>query len=153
MSFFFFKQKTAYEMRISDWSSDVCSSDLLVLAAAQGARRGGTAHMIVVSSVGASAKSRNFYLRTKGEMEEGLRASGFTRLDILRPGLLTGARDGRSRLGEGIAIAAAPLTDALLHGSLRRSRAIQAASVPRGVLALAVRRASGHQGTQEEGLW
>src|SRR3546814_1495957 len=28
MSFFFFKQKTAYEMRISDWSSDVCSSDL-----------------------------------------------------------------------------------------------------------------------------
>src|SRR3546814_4012772 len=33
--FFFFKQKTAYEMRISDWSSDVCSSDLLVLDAFQ----------------------------------------------------------------------------------------------------------------------
>src|SRR3546814_3195063 len=30
MCFFFFKQKTAYDMRISDWSSDVCSSDLLV---------------------------------------------------------------------------------------------------------------------------
>src|SRR3546814_3386788 len=30
MTFFFFKQKTAYEMRISDWSSDVCSSDLLL---------------------------------------------------------------------------------------------------------------------------
>src|SRR3546814_4355286 len=29
MLFFFFKQKTAYEMRISDWSSDVCSSDLI----------------------------------------------------------------------------------------------------------------------------
>src|SRR3546814_20894657 len=29
--FFFFKQKTAYEMRISDWSSDVCSSDLIGL--------------------------------------------------------------------------------------------------------------------------
>src|SRR3546814_8656773 len=29
--FFFFKQNTAYEMRISDWSSDVCSSDLLVI--------------------------------------------------------------------------------------------------------------------------
>src|SRR3546814_10865419 len=28
LCFFFFKQKTAYEMRISDWSSDVCSSDL-----------------------------------------------------------------------------------------------------------------------------
>src|SRR3546814_4657009 len=31
MLFLFFKQKTAYEMRISDWSSDVCSSDLIVL--------------------------------------------------------------------------------------------------------------------------
>src|SRR3546814_4525572 len=29
--FFFFKQKTAYEMRISDWSSDVCSSDLIAV--------------------------------------------------------------------------------------------------------------------------
>src|SRR3546814_2045020 len=32
--FFFFKQKTAYEMRISDWSSDVCSSDLASLVVA-----------------------------------------------------------------------------------------------------------------------
>src|SRR3546814_10885723 len=39
--FFFFKQKTAYEMRISDWSSDVCSSDLHVLAAIDGQRRAG----------------------------------------------------------------------------------------------------------------
>src|SRR3546814_7551696 len=30
LCFFFFKQKTAYEMRISDWSSDVCSSDLII---------------------------------------------------------------------------------------------------------------------------
>src|SRR3546814_9116647 len=39
--FCFFKQKTAYEMRISDWSSDVCSSDLLPADAAEreGARR------------------------------------------------------------------------------------------------------------------
>src|SRR3546814_4597690 len=37
---FFFKQKTAYEMRISDWSSDVCSSDLLF-------RRGPVLHRIV----------------------------------------------------------------------------------------------------------
>src|SRR3546814_6588216 len=33
MWFVFFKQKTAYEMRISDWSSDVCSSDLVFMAA------------------------------------------------------------------------------------------------------------------------
>src|SRR3546814_10786293 len=34
--FFVFKQKTAYEMRISDWSSDVCSSDLIYAADAAG---------------------------------------------------------------------------------------------------------------------
>src|SRR3546814_3845247 len=34
--FFFFKQKTAYEMRISDWSSDVCSSDLAAELGAAG---------------------------------------------------------------------------------------------------------------------
>src|SRR3546814_3848850 len=33
--FFFFKQKTAYEMRISDWSSDVCSSDLRAVAVSE----------------------------------------------------------------------------------------------------------------------
>src|SRR3546814_20020870 len=36
--FFFFKQKTAYEMRISDWSSDVCSSDLRLAAQLPSAR-------------------------------------------------------------------------------------------------------------------
>src|SRR3546814_20682327 len=45
LNFFFFKQKTAYEMRISDWSSDVCSSDLrlfdsIIGAAFQDAMRG-----------------------------------------------------------------------------------------------------------------
>src|SRR3546814_1358043 len=37
--FFFFKQKTAYEMRISDWSSDVCSSDLNLLPHPEEARQ------------------------------------------------------------------------------------------------------------------
>src|SRR3546814_10491904 len=41
--FFFFKQKTAYEMRISDWSSDVCSSDLRASRyRGTGSRRGGS---------------------------------------------------------------------------------------------------------------
>src|SRR3546814_5514637 len=41
--FFFFKQKTAYEMRISDWSSDVCSSDLPDDSGAWAARARATA--------------------------------------------------------------------------------------------------------------
>src|SRR3546814_6720679 len=36
MLFFFFKQKTAYDMRISDWSSDVCSSDLTISYSKEG---------------------------------------------------------------------------------------------------------------------
>src|SRR3546814_15700428 len=46
--FFFFKQKTAYEMRISDWSSDVCSSDLADQRRALD--RGG--HLAVLDQVG-----------------------------------------------------------------------------------------------------
>src|SRR3546814_3825387 len=41
MFFFFFKQKTAYEMRISDWSSDVCSSDLTDRADGAGSEQDG----------------------------------------------------------------------------------------------------------------
>src|SRR3546814_4018166 len=41
MFFFFFKQKTAYEMRISDWSSDVCSSDLIAARVMAGERLNG----------------------------------------------------------------------------------------------------------------
>src|SRR3546814_6376947 len=55
--FFFFKQKTAYEMRISDWSSDVCSSDLpyFVVAADKG-----TASFSDVAN--AIAADHNFWL-------------------------------------------------------------------------------------------
>src|SRR3546814_5819068 len=50
--FFFFKQKTAYEMRISDWSSDVCSSDL-------GKRALGCVwHIGFLREVGQAARSR-----------------------------------------------------------------------------------------------
>src|SRR3546814_16806426 len=44
MCFFFFKQKTAYEMRISDWSSDVCSSDLALGAGPRSEGSGGGRH-------------------------------------------------------------------------------------------------------------
>src|SRR3546814_4974616 len=50
--FFFFKQKTAYEMRISDWSSDVCSSDLP-------AKRGRAAETVKPLRQGAGYRPRN----------------------------------------------------------------------------------------------
>lgn len=115
----------------------------LVLAAAEGAKAGGARHMIAVSSVGASAKSGNFYLRTKGETERDLIALGFDRLDLIRPGLLRGDRPGPARLGEGLATIAAPLTDALLHGSLRRYRSIAGDSVAAAIARLAEQGGSG----------
>jgi uncharacterized protein YbjT (DUF2867 family) len=60
----------------------------LVVDVARAARTRGARHMIVISSVGADAGSRTFYLRTKGEMEQALAALDFERLDIVRPGLL-----------------------------------------------------------------
>ncbi|HEV7341579.1 MAG TPA: NAD-dependent dehydratase [Sphingopyxis sp.] len=115
----------------------------LILATARGARQGGTAQMIVVSSVGASAKAGNFYLRTKGETEDGLRALGFKRLDLIRPGLLLGNRPGPPRLGEGLATIAAPFADALLRGSFRRYRSIQGATVAAAIVNLAGQGGSG----------
>jgi uncharacterized protein YbjT (DUF2867 family) len=115
----------------------------LVLAAALGAKAGGARHMIAVSSVGASAKSGNFYLRTKGETERDLIALGFDRLDLIRPGLLRGDRPGPPRLGEGLAAIAAPFTDALLHGSLRRYRSISGETVAAAIARLAEQGGSG----------
>ena len=116
----------------------------LVLAFAAAAQKAGARHMISVSSVGASAKSAGFYLRTKGEVEDGLKQPGFERLDILRPGLLIGERGGERRLGERVGIMLSPLTDALLHGSLRRYRSIDSGTVARAIANLA---AHGGQGT------
>src|SRR3546814_4910757 len=59
MDVFLFKQKTAYEMRISDWSSDVCSSDLIVLANARllAAERG-AAPLLLLDEVAAHLDRR-----------------------------------------------------------------------------------------------
>src|SRR3546814_15989911 len=65
--FFFFKQKTAYEMRISDWSSDVCSSDLTALAVLDGS----SLKQLVVGSVAGglpAAKSLLYRLFRRGEV-------------------------------------------------------------------------------------
>ena len=72
------------------------------LAAARAARRQAARHFLLVSALGASARSRIFYSRVKGELEEALGTLGFPRLTILRPSLLIGERD-EIRLGEEVA--------------------------------------------------
>lgn len=104
---------------------------------ARAAREGGIAQMIAVSSVGADPESRNFYLRTKGEMEEALRSLGFDRLDLVRPGLLRGDRGPERRLGERLGILASPLVNLVLRGRLDRYAAIDAVEVAAAIAKLA----------------
>ena len=85
----------------------------LVMMFAQAAKKAGAKQFIAVSSVGATSKSGSFYLRTKGETEVALAEIGFERLDIMRPGLLTGGSRADSRAGESLATMLAPLTDLL----------------------------------------
>ena len=114
----------------------------LVLACGRAARSSGIGRMVVVSSVAADAHSRNLYLRTKGEMEEGLAALGFARLDVLRPAQLMGAREERrplERLGQ-VAIRG---LDIVLHGPLRRYHSIPSRDVAGAALALAATTTTG----------
>jgi uncharacterized protein YbjT (DUF2867 family) len=108
----------------------------LVLAFAKAARDSGARHMISVSSVGAMPASSSFYLRTKAEVEHELQTLKFGRLDIIRPGLLTGGTRSDSRPGESVAIMLSPLTDLLMLGSLSRYRSTPSAKVARAIAAL-----------------
>ena len=108
----------------------------LVLEFARAARGAGARHMVTISSVGADADSRNFYLRLKGEVDEALGRIGFDRLDILRPGLLRGPRGPERRLGERLGILVSPLVDLLLRGRLGDYAAIDAAAVAAAAVAL-----------------
>jgi len=68
-----------------------------VLAAAKLARRAGTPTFGLVSSLGADASSRLFYLRVKGETEQALGTLGFVSLVIVRPSLLIGGTRASAR--------------------------------------------------------
>lgn len=115
----------------------------LVLATAEAAKRAGVPNMVLVSAAGADRHSKSLYMRVKGETEEALTRIGFKRLDILRPGLLRGEREGDLRLAERAALIAAPLIDPLLSGKWERYRSIDAALVAEAALGLALRRAGG----------
>jgi uncharacterized protein YbjT (DUF2867 family) len=68
------------------------------LAVATLARRHGAAAFALTSSVGADASARTFYLRTKGETENALRALAFPSLTLVRPSMIGGERTERRPL-------------------------------------------------------
>jgi len=107
----------------------------LVLRTAQLAFDQGARHAVLVSSVGASRQSGNFYLRVKGEVEDAVEKIGFTRVDLIQPGLLLGKRRDR-RPVENVMQALAPAGNLLMHGGLKRYRSIPAHEVAAAIATL-----------------
>jgi len=99
-----------------------------VVAFARTALAARAQRFVVMSSAGANPRARNFYLRTKGEMEEELEAIGFPALDILQPGLLFGWRH-EMRLLELVTQAVMPLVNPFLLGKRAAFRGISARKV------------------------
>jgi len=95
------------------------------LALANKAKEAGATGVSLVSSVGADANSKAFYLKTKGELEEAIKTIGFSRVNIYRPGILRGDRP-ESRPLEWFGILACRLIDPLLMGRLSQYRSIRA---------------------------
>lgn len=97
------------------------------------AAKAGAEQVVLVSAVGADAKSKNFYLRTKGELEQEIAKLPFKAVHILRPSLLIGKR-AEFRLGERVVMAVAPALDLLAFGSLRRYHSAGAELVGRAMV-------------------
>ena len=105
-----------------------------VLAFARAAKKAGVQRFLVVTALGAHPRSRVFYNRVKGEVQEDLKALGFDSLVLLQPSLLLGER-AESRPGERAAIVASRVLAPLLRPLA--SRPIEARTVARAMVALA----------------
>jgi uncharacterized protein YbjT (DUF2867 family) len=90
---------------------------------------------LVVSSIGADAKSGNFYLKTKGEMENAVSAYDFKNLVIFRPSILLGERT-ETRIGESIGKAVMNILSPLLIGPAKKYKPVHGKTVARAMLKL-----------------
>jgi len=100
------------------------------------ASKNGVRKFLAVSSIGAKPHSRNFYLRTKGRMEEGILAMNFENICIVRPSILLGQRKER-RIGEEFGKLMISLLSFLFTGPLKKYKGIQAETVARAMIRLA----------------
>lgn len=113
---------------------------------ADGMRRQGAAHFLLVSALGAHSHSPIFYNRVKGLLEQEVKALGFPRLSIFRPSLLLGARGDQSRPAEALGIKISGLVAPFLRGPLSALHPIAAADVAAALVACAT--AKGDAGTR-----
>ena len=100
----------------------------VVLDFALACKKSGVSHFQLLSSVGVSAKSSSFYLRTKGELEEALKALGFERLSLFHPSMII-TPTNRYGLSQALTLAIMPLIDPLLIGAINKFRSISAAKL------------------------
>ena len=96
----------------------------------------GVEKYLVVSSIGASAQSKNFYLRTKGKMELAIAGLEIKRLHFFRPSLLLGKRNEK-RFTESISKVFMKLLGYLMLGNLKKYRAIHAETVAAAMISTA----------------
>jgi uncharacterized protein YbjT (DUF2867 family) len=95
----------------------------------------GVSRIAVVSSIGADSKSKNYYLRIKGEMEEGILNVSFARTVIVRPSMLLGERKEK-RPGELAGKVVMKVFNPLLAGKLLKFRAVHGRDVARAMIIL-----------------
>lgn len=98
----------------------------------------GATVLVVVSSIGADPHSKSVYLRTKGEMEEGVAGARVAATYILRPSLLKGERD-EFRLKERLGNRVLGIVGPAMIGPLRKYRAIATETVARAMVACALK--------------
>ena len=98
------------------------------LSIARKAKESGAETLSLISSIGANSSSKNFYLRTKGELEESIQSLGFSTVNIFRPSFLVGDRSEK-RLAEKIAIKLAKIMDLFLIGTASKYRSVKAESL------------------------
>jgi uncharacterized protein YbjT (DUF2867 family) len=109
---------------------------------AKAVRKKGVKQFHVVSSLGADAQSKTFYLRTKGRMEEDLRALDFETLVIYRPSLLLGEREEKRPM-EHLSIGAYRLFEPIYPRFLQTWKPIEAKHVAQVMVAEALQEKKG----------
>lgn len=97
---------------------------------------------LLVSSLGADYNSSNFYLKTKGEIENFLKASTIKNVSVLRPSLLLGNRS-EFRLGEKVGTFFMKAFSFLLVGSLKKYKPIESKTVAKALFEIAQQNNSG----------
>jgi len=92
------------------------------------AKEAGCKKFIMVSALGANAKSANFYMKVKGQIEEAIAALNFDTFIIMQPSMLLGKRK-ETRVGESIGQAVMTTLDFLIAGPFKKYKAIHGKTV------------------------